>query len=347
MSKEIPIKNIFYLLIYAWDRYQEGKSISIETEKSPDLPNLLSDFLFKIMCRVIKKGLDKDYFEEIEITNILRGKILFNEVIKKNLLKQKKLCVEIDNLATNTIINRYIKTTILSLKRNNKVTSINRKNLSLILKYLEDIEPIKNIKNIEKYIKLNRNNSHYLFPLQVCSLINNITIPSKNPGEFIFKDFRDDELRMSDIFEKFVRNFYKIEQKEFKVKKEKIKIDAQGAKEFMELMPGKETDVTLRSKKRTIIIDAKYYKEPLKEYYGKFKPKPDNINQISDYLKNMEILNFPDNEAEGILLYPVVSSQKRIEKTSGIYQGHKLTLYSLNLNQDWNNIHKDLINLIN
>ena len=60
----------------------------------------------------------------------------------------------------------------------------------------------------------------------------------------------------------------------------------------MDLMPGKETDVTLRSKKRTIIIDAKYYKEPLKEYYGKFKPKPDNINQISDYLKNMEINSF-------------------------------------------------------
>jgi hypothetical protein len=37
---------------------------------------------------------------------------------------------------------------------------------------------------------------------------------------------------------------------------------------------------------------------------------------------------------------------EKIKKTSGIYQGHKLTLYSLNLNQDWNNIHKDLINLI-
>ena len=61
MSKNIPIKNIYYLLIYAWDRYQEGKSINLEVEKSPDLPDLLSDLLFKLMCRVIKKGLDKDY----------------------------------------------------------------------------------------------------------------------------------------------------------------------------------------------------------------------------------------------------------------------------------------------
>ena len=69
------------------------------------------------------------------------------------------------------------------------------------------------------------------------------------------------------------------------VKKEKIKIDAQGEQKFMDLMPSKETDVTLRSKNKTIVIDTKYYKEPLKEHYGKFKPKSDNINQVSDYLK--------------------------------------------------------------
>ena len=66
---------------------------------------------------------------------------------------------------------------------------------------------------MEKSIKLNKNNSYYVFPLQVCKMINNITIPSKNAGEFVFKDFRDDELRMSEVFEKFVRNFYATEQK--------------------------------------------------------------------------------------------------------------------------------------
>ena len=84
---------------------------------------------------------------------------------------------------------------------------------------------------------LNKNNSYYVFPLQVCKMINNITIPSKNVGEFIFKDFRDDELRMSEVFEKFVRNFYATEQKIFRVKKERIKIDAQGEQKFLDLMP--------------------------------------------------------------------------------------------------------------
>ena len=298
------------------------------------------------MCRVIKKGLDKDYFEENEISSFVKGKILFNEVFKKNLIKQGKLSVQIDNLGHDTLINRYIKATLLKLKKNTKLEKNNKKNLSLILRFLENVKSANDFKQMEKSIKLNKNNSYYVFPLQVCKMINNITIPSKNVGEFIFKDFRDDELRMSEVFEKFVRNFYATEQKIFRVKKERIKIDAQGEQKFLDLMPSKETDVTLRSKDKTIVIDTKYYKEPLKEHYGKFKPKSDNINQVSDYLKNMEKLNYPDNKAEGILLYPVVSSQKKIERTSGMYQGHRLTLYSLNLNQDWKKIHKDLLNLV-
>ena len=346
MSKNIPIKNIYYLLIYAWDRYQEGKSINLEVEKSPDLPNLLSDLLFKLMCRVIKKGLDKDYKDEIETTSFLKGKILFNEVFKKNSIKRGKLVIQNDDLNNDTPINRYIKITLLNLKRNRKLNSKNKNNISLILNYLHNVSSPVSIKECEREVRLNRHNSYYLFPLQVCKMINDISMPSKDVGEFVFKDFRDDELRMSEIFEKFVRNFYAMEQKTFRVKKEKIKIDAQGEQNFLDLMPSKETDVTLRSKNRTVVIDTKYYKEPLKEYYGKFKPKSDNINQISDYLKNMEKLDYPDNEAEGILLYPVVSTQKNIEKTSGTYQGHKLTLYSLNLNQNWSGIHNDLLNLI-
>ena len=121
MSKNIPIKNIYYLLIYAWDRYQEGKSINLEIEKSPDLPNLLSDLLFKLMCRVIKKGLDKDYKDEIETTSFLKGKILFNEVLKKNSIKRGKLVIQNDDLNNDTPINRYIKITLLNLKRNRKL----------------------------------------------------------------------------------------------------------------------------------------------------------------------------------------------------------------------------------
>ena len=131
MSKNIPIKNIFYLLIYAWDRYQEGKSVNLEIEKAPDLPNLLSNLLFKLMCRVIKKGLDKDYFEENETSSFIKGKILFNDVIKKKLIKQGKLSVQIDNLGNDTQVNRYIKATLLKLKKN--------KNLEIIIYSSDDV----------------------------------------------------------------------------------------------------------------------------------------------------------------------------------------------------------------
>ena len=51
-------------------------------------------------------------------------------------------------------------------------------------------------------------------------MINDISMPSKDIGEFVFKDFRDDELRMSEIFEKFVRNFYAMDKKRLGLKRE-------------------------------------------------------------------------------------------------------------------------------
>ena len=65
--------------------------------------------------------------------------ITANEVIKKNLIKQGKLFVQIDNLGNDTQINRYIKATLIKLKKNKNLEINNKKNLSLILRYLENV----------------------------------------------------------------------------------------------------------------------------------------------------------------------------------------------------------------
>jgi hypothetical protein len=41
----IPIKNVYYLLLYAWDQYTPKGQIEVGAEASPDLPNLLGRVL--------------------------------------------------------------------------------------------------------------------------------------------------------------------------------------------------------------------------------------------------------------------------------------------------------------
>jgi 5-methylcytosine-specific restriction enzyme subunit McrC len=65
------------------------------------------------------------------------------------------------------------------------------------------------------------------------------------------------------------------------------------------------TDISLRSAQRTLIIDTKYSVDALTlKYGGKPKVSADNLYQIHAYLSSLEEKAYPDNAAEGILLYP-------------------------------------------
>ena len=41
----IPIQNIYYLYLYAWQRFHQGVQITVGEDWGPDLPNLLDSKL--------------------------------------------------------------------------------------------------------------------------------------------------------------------------------------------------------------------------------------------------------------------------------------------------------------
>ena len=66
--------------------------------------------------------------------------------------------------------------------------------------------------------------------------------------------------------------------------------------------------------------------------------------QIFSYLKNAEAKGGNYLNSIGILLYPQVDKE-----LNNIYeiQGHKLKICTLNLNEEWFNIHKRLLDIVN
>ena len=105
-----------------------------------------------------------------------------------------------------------------------------------------------------------------------------------------------------------------------------------------------QTDISLESPDRKIVIDAKYYKDALSDYYDTEKVHQDNLYQIFCYLKNLEQKGGINARSEGILIYPTVSIPVRFEMES---QGHKICVKTINLNQKWDEIHHDLLAIIN
>jgi 5-methylcytosine-specific restriction enzyme subunit McrC len=78
----IPIRNIYYLFLYAWDRFSEGRRVDVGSDTSPDLLNLLARVLVSGVRRQFGRGLDKGYVELIDELAFPRGKFLLPDTVR-------------------------------------------------------------------------------------------------------------------------------------------------------------------------------------------------------------------------------------------------------------------------
>ena len=151
---------------------------------------------------------------------------------------------------------------------------------------------------------------------------------------------------MSSIFEAFVRNFYRLEQSQFSVGSEVVPWDM-GADPlgYAAYLPSMFTDVTLRSPTRTIVIDAKFYRQALvSRLGGQNKVRSAHLYQLMSYLKNTAKRGGPDGHAEGLLLYP--STDGRDLRLEFELIGHKVCAYTVDLTKPWPDIRQELLTMI-
>ena len=86
---KIPIKNLFYLLCYAWDVLEPGEMTEVGTVETPDLENLMAFVLTGRLERLLRRGLERDYQEEREDSTCIRGRIDFQETTKRMLRRRE------------------------------------------------------------------------------------------------------------------------------------------------------------------------------------------------------------------------------------------------------------------
>ena len=92
-----------------------------------------------------------------------------------------------------------------------------------------------------------------------------------------------------------------------------------------------------------MIVDAKYYSQALSKRFGKEKLRSRHLYQILAYLRNREANEASGPKHEGMLLYPTVDEEIAVDVR---LEGFAIKARSINLAQNWKNIHKDLLGLV-
>jgi hypothetical protein len=93
-------------------------------------------------------------------------------------------------------------------------------------------------------VQLHRNNRGYHFALRICLLIHKNLMIVERVGRARFRDFRADAQPMGAVFESFVFNFFRVEQRRFRVSRPHIAWHAaEGSDADLLRLPQMRTDV--------------------------------------------------------------------------------------------------------
>lgn len=342
----IPIQNIYYLLSYAWNKAEiTSESALVGQEAGENVVNLLASMLLPETRKLIKQGLATEYVSRVRQVKGIKGKLLLNETFRltQEPITGQTIC-SVEELSPDTLPNQILKTTLLQLQQFGELAQNLKKELEVLLSGFVLVQTITPAIILFKKIRLPQHQQErYRFILNCCTFIRQNLLPVSGRQEFAFKSFLTDKKQMAAIFEAFVRNFYRLEQFIFQVKSEKINWQGQGTtEEAQNYLPAMFTDISLESSSRKIIIDTKFYRKALLPHYENEKLHSKHLYQLFTYLQNSPVKQ-ESQTVEGMLLYPVVSRALNLEYT---LSGNKVRICTINLNQPWEEIKRDLLQLI-
>jgi len=343
----IPIRNVYYMLTYAWQSFNVVDEARVGKESFKNIYNLLGKVFYSGLLQLVKRGFHREYMEDLEDTAYIKGKINFNNSIKNNFQVNRRISCLYDNYTDNVNFNGILKYTLVILIRSPELNSTIKKDLRKLLPVFSHIKSIEPTRVIMSRLTYSRNNQHYVLLMNICYLIRNGLISKDKGDELKFSDFIK-ENEMSNLYEKFILNFYKkhLSKDKYKVYSPIIEwnIDEDKANSDLNYLPNMRTDITIENKEEDIqlIIDTKFYQSALNDSYMGYGKKhiTGNLYQIFAYVNNTRF----EGTKKGMLLYPTVETE--IDSMYWI-NGKKIEVKTINLDEEWNNIEERLLGIIN
>ena len=120
-DKSILIKNIYYMLSYAFQTLNKSEYEDVAVEEFEDMHNLLAAILAKGIGFQLKQGLYREYINRQENLSVMRGKINMPRTIRNRMARKQILTCEFDELSENNLLNQVLKTTVMLLLRHGSV----------------------------------------------------------------------------------------------------------------------------------------------------------------------------------------------------------------------------------
>ena len=349
---KIPIKNIWWLMLYASDLGDAKNKSLLSIEDLPEeIPDLIGEILSKTVENRLRRQLTYSFKEKKAVLNRVRGKINHLITYRKKLLSKGQIACQFSELTIDNIRNRYVRTALEKISRIIKSKSLKNKcrTLSKDLFIKGVTGPVPTFREIsnERY---GRNDQADKEMITVAKLAMDLCIPNEDEGAKEVLNPEKCEYWMRALYEKAIGNFYKfhLDFENWKVKTSKklnwsISNPTDG---ISEIFPTMKTDIVLDNFKESkrIVIDTKFTSIFTKTNFKDKSLKTNYIYQLYAYLMSQQETEDPLNKnSSGMLLHPAIG--ENIDESANI-QGHEMKFSTVDLTQNHYEIKKRLLELI-
>jgi len=164
----IPIKNLYFLLCYAWDilDFEEVKNTTLDDYDDPS--DLLTWVFVNHSKKQIRRGLCREYQTLTAELSGIKGKLEFVQSVRINSFIRAKAVCSFDEFSVDNDINRVIKATAYRLLRGKQIENSLKKDLFWVYSKLDQVTLVELSASSFSRIRLNRNNLSYQFLLNIC-----------------------------------------------------------------------------------------------------------------------------------------------------------------------------------
>ena len=343
----IPIGNVYYLLCYAWGFLDQADVVEVaELNRLERVQDLFGSVLAQGTFRLLRRGIDQGYREFTREMPGVRGKLEVGLTAKRALRARGRTVCTVEEFSPDVLHNRIVRSTLQALLRTEGLDPEVRRSVALAFRKMDGVTVVPLRRGLFRRVQLDRNQRTYRFLLAICRLVADSLLLREGRGEGRFQDFRRDQKRMWQLFEEFVSEFLHREQSLFRIEPQRRLAWAApaGATPRDEaLIPAMFPDLVAEAPHRRVILDAKFYRSPLRSGRGGPKLRSGNLYQILTYLQNRQGTHPEGPRHEGILLYAAVGETLRVDVR---LQGFRVQARTVDLSRPWEEIHGELLSVL-
>jgi 5-methylcytosine-specific restriction enzyme subunit McrC len=343
----IPVRNLYYLLCYAWDSVEEVGSVDVEElERFDRIEDLFGLILAQGVSRLATRGLDRSYVSFEEELAAVRGKIEIAATIKRTSLLRHRLVCSFEDLSADVIHNQILASTLDILSGHSPLHPEVKKHVRLAASRLRGVSIQPLTTQMFSKVQLDRNRRAYRFLINVCRLLHGSRLVCQTSGASRFADMDLERLKMWQVFERFAARFYDRETPDYRVRPQ-THIQWWGIRPLglssVGRIPLMKPDLLLEGRDRRIILDTKYYKDGGLGHEDNSKLHSGDLYQLFAYVINRQRKHSEGVPHEGILLYPTVGDETRVEFMT---HGHRFQARSIDLSMPWQEIHGAMLGVL-